>query len=60
MCQTVEGEEHETVSVRLWEHGELGGELNCVDADEIDEEMLRRDDRREGVRDMLTEETEGM
>jgi hypothetical protein len=52
------GDEH--ASERVRELGELGAELRGVKADEIDEEMLRRDDRREGVRDMFAEEVEGM
>lgn len=57
---TVEGEVHVSSSERRWEYGDVGAELRGVDIDEIDEGMLRRDDRREGVRDMLAEEMEGM
>lgn len=57
---TVEGEEHVSASERLLQYGELGAELKRVDADEIDEEILRCDDRREGVRDVLAEEMEGI
>lgn len=33
--------------------------LTRADIVELDEDTLRRDDRREGVRDMLVEEMEG-
>lgn len=60
MYHTVEGEVHDSSSERLWEHGDVGAELKGVESDDIDEEILRRDDRREGVRDMLAEETDCM
>jgi hypothetical protein len=52
------GEVH--VSERGRELGDVGAELGGVDNDDIDDEMLRRDDRREGVRDVLAEEMEDM
>lgn len=52
---TLEGEVHVSSSERLSEYGDVGAELKGVDIDEIDEDMLRRDDRREGVRDRLAE-----
>lgn len=57
---TVEGDLHVSSSEHRCEYDDIDAEFKGVDKDEIDEDMLRRDDRREGVRDTLADEIEGM
>lgn len=60
MYHTVEGEVHVSSSERLWEYGDVGAELSGVRIEEVDEDVLRLDDRREHVRETLVEDMEGM
>jgi hypothetical protein len=58
--QTVDGEVHVNSRECRWEPGDVGAELSGDDSNDLDEHMLRLDDRREDARDGLAEETEGM
>jgi hypothetical protein len=58
--QTVDGEVQVSSMECLWELGDVGAELSGDDINDLDEHMLRLDDRREDVRDEHAEEMEGM
>lgn len=60
MYQTVDGEVQVSSRECLWKPGDVGAELRGDGSNNLDEHMLRLDDRREGVRDELAEETKGM
>lgn len=57
MYQTVDGEVQVSSRECLGKPGDVGAELSGDDSSDLDEHMLRLDDRREDVRD---EHAEGM